>query len=92
MSKIEYLQFFSDEGSLKVEVRFASSKARVANRFATPEAIAVLVSQLLSDQQPSMTFDEHPGVITQINIEPGSKRVVLIARLQESMQSSCDAD
>jgi hypothetical protein len=81
MQEYEYLLFFQDQGRFIVEVKFAKSNASISERHASPEDIARLLSMLDNPEALIMTFDEHPGEITKLMIDPIHRKIRLFVRL-----------
>jgi hypothetical protein len=82
--ELEYFTFFSGEGQFKVNVKFESSDSSIATTSASSTDIARLLDLINSDENYVMTFDEHPGVITSINIDVVHRKVQLFVRLIEN--------
>lgn len=77
----EYLTFFTNDGHFDIEVNFVKDSARIAKRYASVSDITRLLELLESNVQPCMTFDEYPGTITAISIDPILNKLKLTVQL-----------
>ncbi|PPD51389.1 MAG: hypothetical protein CTY12_08080 [Methylotenera sp.] len=77
----EYLTFFTNDGRFDIEVNFVNSAARIAKRYASISDITGLLELLESNEQLRMTFDEYPGTITAISIDPILNKLKLTVQL-----------
>lgn len=80
----EYLIFFPDQGKFTVDVKFEQSNTTISKRHAEPEHVARLLDFLGGAEQPEMTFDDYPGKITKIMIDPAAHKIQLSVRLSET--------
>jgi len=77
----EYLTFFTNNDRFDIEVIFVKSAARLTKRYASTSDITRLLELLELNEQPCMTFDEHPGTITAIILDPILNKLKLTVQL-----------
>ena len=76
----EYLTMFSNEGKIRVCVKFKDFDGTVAERTMHAEEIARLVSPDSGEFMKSMSFDEWPFEILKYVIEPQKNTLTIHAR------------
>lgn len=76
---MEYLGMFSNDGEIKVIVRFRGYAGRIPDRRMKPQEICKILDDKGSFVE-NMTFDEHPFLIEKFEIDPKRKRLVIFAK------------
>ena len=77
---LEYNLLFSGRGEFSVSVKFKGKDGAIPKRSASLNELATLLCTLGDAEQPVMSFDEHPAIVTEIRVDPIGKKVVLSVR------------
>jgi hypothetical protein len=80
MNLPEYLDLFSNVGSIDVIVKFEDSDVVVAPQKMQPQELAAFVATEDFGFQQRMTFDAHPFSIRKYEIDPIKNRLTIFAR------------
>jgi hypothetical protein len=85
MELLEYLALFSNNGPVKVRVKFKDFDGTVAEQRMLADEIGQLVSPETGEFQSNMTFDDWPFEVYKYEIDP-IKRVLTIRARKISNQ------
>lgn len=79
----EYHFIFSDEGALKVTVKFAGSNSQIPDKRMDPHQLNLLIEPSTGEFVRAMRFDDHPFELIRVDISLLRKTVTLHVRPPE---------
>lgn len=77
---VEYLMLFSNEGAIKVEVKFQDFKGTVAHQYMKPSEIIKLVSDEGEGFVTNMNFDDWPFQVVRYELDPIKNSLIIFAQ------------
>ena len=82
MGFVEYHLYFRNDGDYLVNVKFSGKGGwKIPMQKAALSEVAALIDFLTEQPSALMLFDEHPGLVKEVRIDPSTRKITMTVDL-----------